>query len=159
MAAGPAIGGKRGGAIQTVGVLNMLTDLAFNLLIFFVVLASDQPDQKGRPQQVPGSKEEKEMSKEQPQEIAVSITRTTAALNGQVIDQLDKNDKAPAKMALGAKIKELLTNKSKPEERKVIVSHDKDTPYWWWIKVTGQIESAGGIMTLVLESERKREVK
>ena len=53
MAAGPAIGGggRRGGATQTVGVLNLLTDLAFNLLIFFVVCASTEPE-KGRPQQV-----------------------------------------------------------------------------------------------------------
>ncbi len=145
MAGGPMTGGggRRGGATQTAGVLNLLTDLAFNLLIFFVVCASTEPE-KGRSQQVPSSSQEKKA--DQPaQNIEVALTRTTVSVNGAELPAGD----------LPAKLRELLANKSRPEDRIVVVRSTKDTPYSQWIRVTGQIEKAGGMITLQLEEERE----
>ena len=83
MASGPAIGGGGGrkvSASQTVGVLNLLTDLAFNLLIFFVVCASTEPEQ-GRPQQVPSASQDK-ANDPKTQNVEVTMTRTKASVNG-----------------------------------------------------------------------------
>ena len=148
MAGGPNVGGggKRGSAAQTVGVLNLLTDLAFNLLIFFVVCASTEPE-KGRPQQVPAAS--KEPTADQKQNVEVKITRTTTLLNGDAL--------LPDKFA--ESLTNLLAGKTRPEDRIVVVKSDGDTPYSQWVKVTGVIEKAGGIITLQLEEEKVVGVK
>ncbi len=150
MAGGPAIGGggKKVSASQSVGVLNMLTDLAFNLLIFFVVLASDVKDEKGRPQQVPAASQDKATEKKS-ENVEVVLTRTTVSVNGSVLPDT----------AFAAKVKDLLTGKEKPDERIVVVKSDKDTPYSRWIIVTGMIEKAGGVITLQLEEEKEERVR
>ena len=38
------------------------------------------------------------------------------------------------------------------------VSSDADTPYSQWIRITGLIEQAGGVITLQLEDEKRIEV-
>ena len=114
MAAGPAVGGgggRRGGAQQTVGVLNLLTDLAFNLLIFFVVCASTEPE-KGRPQQVPSASKET-ASEAKAQNVEVAIARTTVQVNGADV---------PAS-GLSSKLTELLAGKARSEDRIVIVKN------------------------------------
>ncbi len=141
MAAGPV--GSGGGA-QTAWVLNLLTDLAFNLLIFFVVCASSAQDEKGRPQRMPSASKEK-ANEQKNKNIEVAITRTTVSVNGE--------DVPTAKLA--AKLTELLVGKTKPEEKVVVVKSAKDTPYSHWIRVTGAIEQAGGEITLQLEEERE----
>ena len=145
MAAGPT--GGKGGA-QTAWVLNLLTDLAFNLLIFFVVCASNEPETKGRPQQVPSADKDK-TSDPKSQNTEVKITRTTVSVNGTEVPMSE----------LRAKIQSLLAGKNKPEERIVIVKSEKDTPYSQWIRVTGHIEEAGGVITLQLEDEKEVGVK
>ena len=149
MAAGPmtAGGGKRGSLPQTAAVLNLLTDMAFNLLIFFVVCASTSPD-KGRAQQVPSSSKDAQ-TEQSTKNIEVALTRTTVAVNGNDVPVAD----------LHAKIRDLLVGKSKPEERIVVVRSTKDTPYVQWIRVTGLIEKAGGVITLQLEEEKEVGVK
>ncbi len=144
MAGGPSVGtGKRGSLPQTAAMLNLLTDLAFNLLIFFVVCASSEPE-KGRPQQVPSASKDK-ATEQKAQNIEVALTRTTVAVNGAVL---------PAEN-LVAKLKELLAGKTKPEDRIVILKSEKDTPYRIWIRVTSQIEDANGVVTLQLEEEKE----
>ncbi|OWK35639.1 hypothetical protein FRUB_08202 [Fimbriiglobus ruber] len=135
---------------QTAAVLNLLTDLAFNILIFFVVLASSEPE-KGRPQKVPSANKDK-ATDNQPQNIEVTLTRTTVAVNGTNVPVDD----------VAAKLKPLLAGKTKPEDRIVVVRvapGSKDTPYQHWIRVTGQVERAGGVVTVQLEEEQTVGVK
>src|SRR5205085_32311 len=69
MAAGPATGK---GAAHAAWVMNLLTDLSFNLLIFFVVCASSAQEQKGKPQQVPSTQSENKPSENKPQNVEVA---------------------------------------------------------------------------------------
>jgi biopolymer transport protein ExbD len=144
MAAGPTSGG---GGVQTAWVLNLLTDLAFNLLIFFVVCASTTPE-KGRQQQMPSASKEK-ANEQKAQNIEVTITRTTVSINGGEVPLVD----------FSSKLKGLLTGKTRPEERIVVVKSDNDTTYAQWIRVTGDIVRAGGVITLQLEEEKEVGVK
>jgi biopolymer transport protein ExbD len=144
MAAGPT--GGSGGA-QTAWVLNLLTDLAFNLLIFFVVCASTAPE-RGRPQQMPSADKNKQ-SEQKSLNIEVAITRTTVSVNGT---------ETPLR-ELESKLREMLKNKARPEDRIVVVKSEKDTTYAQWIRATAAIEDAGGVITLQLEEERVVGVK
>lgn len=154
MAAGPNVGGgKRGGAAQTVGVLNLLTDLAFNLLIFFVVCASTEPE-KGRPQVVPSTKEDKDKPPEtKTQNVEIDIKPDYESANVLV----NKEEITIANLA--AVLKEKLAGKSTVEERIVIVRSDPESSYSKWIRVTALVERAGGIVRVQLEEVRKVEVK
>jgi biopolymer transport protein ExbD len=143
MAAGPV--GSGSDASRTAWVLNLLTDLAFNLLIFFVVCASSAEDEKGRPQQMPSASKEKANPDQKPTNIEVAMTRTNVTVNGE--------DTPVATVA--KKLKELLASKARPEDRIVVVKSTKDTPYSHWIRVTGAVEQAGGQITLQLEEERE----
>jgi biopolymer transport protein ExbD len=117
-------------------------DIAFILIVFFLVCASVQPD-SGRHQTIPKSEEKKEKS-EQSQNVKVNLTRTGVTINGSPV--------------LGeefvSRLRDLLVTTRREEDRIVIVKSRKDTPYDHWIHVTGQIETAGGIVTLQLEEER-----
>lgn len=117
-------------------------DIAFNLLIFFLVCASTQPD-KGRKQDIPKS-DPKQQQTEQVQNIEVALTRTTASINGKVTGDTD----------FTSGLRRLLAAKTKPEDRIVVVKSSKDTPYDQWILYTGYIADAGGIVTLQLEEEQ-----
>ena len=54
------------------------------------------------------------------------------------------------------RLSSLLSARKRPEDKVVVVktSKQKDTEYDFWIKVTGEIEAAGGVVTLQLEEER-----
>jgi biopolymer transport protein ExbD len=145
MAAGPT--GGSGGA-HAAWVMNLLTDLAFNLLIFFVVCASSAQEQKGKPQQVPSTQGEKSTDVK-PQNVEVAMTRTTVSLNGAEVKLTE----------LKGKVAALLANKIRPEDKIVEVKSAKDTPYSMWIRVTGAIEEAGGVVTLQVEVEKDVVVK
>jgi len=118
------------------------SDIAFILIVFFLVCASVQPD-AGRHQTIPKSEEKKEKS-EQSQNIEVALTRATAAINGEA--------GLPARFV--PRLRGLLDGKTRPEDRVVVVKSAKDTPYAHWIRVSGWIEQAGGIVTLQIEEER-----
>ena len=119
-------------------------DIAFNLIVFFLVCASIQPD-SGRPQTMPSA----ETTEEQQQDnIEVALKRTAVLLNGNVL---------PASQ-LPARLQSLLAGRNEPEDRIVVVKSDKDTPYNHWIHITSAIEDAGGVVTLQLEEEREVQV-
>ena len=117
-------------------------DIAFNLLVFFLVCASSQPD-RGRKQEIPRSDPQQQQT-EQSQNIEVSLTRTTASINGQVTPEIE----------FLPKLKGLLTAKARPEDKVVVVKSTQDTPYHTWIAVTEKITDAGGVVTLQLEEEQ-----
>jgi biopolymer transport protein ExbD len=117
-------------------------DIAFNLLVFFLVCASTAPD-KGRKQEIPRSDPQQQQS-EQSQNIEVQLTRTTAAINGQ--------SKSAAEFLPDLRL--LLAAKTRPEDKVVVVKSSKDTPYNQWILYTGWIADAGGVVTLQLEEEQ-----
>lgn len=118
-------------------------DIAFNLIVFFLVCASAAPD-SGRKQSIPNS-ESKAQQTEQIQNLEVTIDRTGIAINAERIPITD----------FPSRIKRLMQGKTRPEDKIVVVKSDKNTPYHHWIAVTGQIEQAGGIITLQLEEERQ----
>lgn len=116
-------------------------DIAFNLIVFFLVCASVQPD-SGRQQTLPRSEQE---SEEQSENIEVQLGRNTVMLNGNVLRQED----------FDAALKRALTGKTRDEDRVVIVKSKADTPYYHWVTVTEMIESAGGIITIQTEEEQQ----
>lgn len=118
-------------------------DIAFNLIVFFLVCASTQPS-TGRRQDLPSSEQTKQA--EQNKNIEVSLTRseTMITLNGD-----------PMKTAeFPARISRLLAQKPRPEERVVVVKSAADTPYQHWISITSQIQDAGGNITIQREEQR-----
>lgn len=134
---------RRGDKMMKEPPAILLTDLAFNLLIFFVVCSSNEPE-TGRKQAVPSGSKEQQAAKQAEQNVEVSLTRATAAINGDPIPLPD----------FTSKMKQVLTGKTKPEQRLVVVKTTKDTPYHHWIRVTGMIEEAGGVIAVVVEETK-----
>ena len=60
---------------------------------------------------------------------------------------------------LAVELKKLPIWKGQAEDRIVVLRSDKDTPYRVWIQVTGEIERAGGTITLLLDEEKEISVK
>jgi len=112
-------------------------DIAFNLIVFFLVCASVQPD-SGREQSLPRSEQE---SEEQSENIEVQLTRDRVMLNGSVLSQADFKEG----------LERALSGKARPDDRVVVVKSKPDTPYAHWILVTEMIERAGGIVTIQTE--------
>ena len=118
------------------------SDIAFTLIIFFLVCAAVQPD-TGMSQSLP-STESKSEKREQSQNIEVSITPTSIVLNG-----------SPLQIAeFGKRITSELSKKNREADRIVVVKSSPDTPYPVWLNVSQAIDRAGGILTLELESEK-----
>lgn len=121
-------------------------DIAFNLIVFFLVCASVQPD-SGIVQSIPSS-ETVEEEQEDTKNLEVSLTRSTVSINGVPVAQKDFIPQLQAK----------LKGKTTPEDRVVVVKSKPDTPYHHWIAVTSAIEQAGGVVTLQLEEEREVQI-
>ncbi|MFN0196651.1 MAG: ExbD/TolR family protein [Planctomycetaceae bacterium] len=119
-------------------------DIAFNLIVFFLVCASTQPD-RGHKQTIPKSETQTEKKENEPENIEVQLTRTTVMINGETI---------PVPQLAG-RLRSKFSGKTLPEDRIVIVKSQKDTPYRHWIDVTTRIEEAGGVITLQMEEERQ----
>lgn len=118
-------------------------DIAFNLIVFFLVCASTDPD-TGRKQTLPRSEQNAQTQEEQ-QNIEVKLTRTAIVVNGEVANANQFETLISTK----------LRGKARPEDRIVIVKSDKDVPYVRWIDFTSRIEDLGGIITLQMEEERE----
>jgi biopolymer transport protein ExbD len=117
-------------------------DIAFNLIVFFLVCASTAPD-RGRKQDIPRS-ESKQDKQQQSQNLDVALTRTGVSING---DQVKPSD-------FPSRIQKSLASKTRPEDEVVVVKSAPDTPYDHWINVTAWIEAAGGVVTLQMEEEK-----
>ena len=118
------------------------SDIAFILIIFFLVCAAVQPE-TGVAQILPKT-EEKTEKRDQSKNIEVSITPTSIVLNG-----------SPLKLPeFSKRLTAALSQKKRDADRIVTVKSAPNTPYPLWIKVSQVIEQAGGILTLELESDR-----
>ncbi|TWU26636.1 Biopolymer transport protein ExbD/TolR [Novipirellula galeiformis] len=123
-------------------------DIAFNLIVFFLVCASIQPD-SGRQQDIPRS-EENQQQKEEAKNIEIAITSNLNAvsINGDTIRSSE----------LTSKLSAMMKGKTRPEDRIVIVKSKTDTPYHHWIDITGAIEQSGGLVTIQREEEQTIQV-
>ena len=117
-------------------------DIAFNLIIFFLVCASVQPN-SGRSQTIPRS-DDKQQEQQQDNNIEVTLTPNVVILDGKPV--LKESDFL---VLMQAKLR----NKTREEDRVVIVKSETNTPYFRWIRFTEQIELAGGIITIQTEDE------
>ena len=115
------------------------TDIAFILMIFFLVCASVQPG-TGREQTIPRSEEDEERSP-QNRNIEVSLAPGAVVVDGEPVPT----------HRLGRKLDSLRAGKLADEDRIVIVKSSPRTQYQHWVDVTAIIEKAGGIITLQLE--------
>ncbi|MDP7495980.1 MAG: biopolymer transporter ExbD [Roseibacillus sp.] len=118
------------------------SDIAFILIIFFLVCASVQPE-TGMAQTLPRT-EEKQDRKQQSKNLEVSITPSSIVLNGSPLN-LDE---------FRRRLTAALQAKKRPEDKVVVVKSTPKTPYDHWIRVSQAIDDAGGVITLELESER-----
>jgi biopolymer transport protein ExbD len=121
-------------------------DIAFNLIVFFLVCASAAPD-SGRRQNIPRSETTPQQAK-QTQHVEVQLTRTAIALNGDAVLNRD----------FISRLRRLLAGKSHPEDRVVVVKSRPEVPYHHWIAVTSMVEEAGGIITIQREEEREVQI-
>lgn len=122
-------------------------DIAFNLIVFFLVCASTQPSD-GRRQVLPRSENQAKQT-EQKQNLEVAVDRTGVMINAERIPLAD----------FSSRLKRKLQGKQNEDERIVVIKSSKDVPYHHWISITGQIEAAGGIITMQLEEERQVQVQ
>jgi biopolymer transport protein ExbD len=119
-------------------------DIAFNLIIFFLVCASVQPD-SGKRQDLPRSEPTKQQEqKTQNIELALTRTRTVVSLNGDPVRTAE----------LPVRLKRLLEGKRRPEERVVVIKSKPDVPYDHWIATTSLIQDLGASITIQREEER-----
>ena len=93
----------------------LLTDLAFNLVIFFVVCASTDPE-SGRRQDIPRGAKDASATPQAAQQVIVSLTRATVTINGEITAIND----------LPAKLEPFLAKKTRPDERMVVLKSTKD---------------------------------
>ena len=117
-------------------------DIAFNLIIFFLVCASVQPN-SGRSQTIPRS-DDKQQEEQQDNNIEVTLTPKVVIVDGQTVLK-----ESTFLVLMQAKLR----NKTREEDRVVIVKSETNTPYFRWIRFTEQIELAGGIITIQTEEE------
>ncbi|MEX1048015.1 MAG: biopolymer transporter ExbD [Akkermansiaceae bacterium] len=123
------------------------SDIAFTLIIFFLVCAAVQPE-TGLSQLLPNT-EEKSETRDQSQNLEVSITAASIILNG-------------SPLALPEFIQRLtaaLKQKTREVDRIVVVKSAPETPYPVWIAVSQAIAQAGGVLTLELETEKTIDVR
>lgn len=123
------------------------SDIAFTLIIFFLVCAAVQPE-TGMSQDLPKT-ESKSDKRDQSQNIEVSITPSSIVLNGSPL-KLEEFER---------RIAGELQKKQREEDRIVVVKSAPDTPYPIWLGVSQAIDQAGGILTLELETEKTINVR
>ncbi len=117
-------------------------DIVFNLIIFFLVCASTDPD-SGKRQELPRS--ESQQQQQPSKNIEVALGKETASVNG-----------VPTRLAdFRARIQQALANQHRPEDRIVVVKSSPQTQYEFWIQITQLIDQAGGVVTLQLEEDQQ----
>lgn len=118
------------------------SDIAFTLIIFFLVCAAVQPE-TGLPQVLPKT-EAKSEKRDQSQNLEVTITPSNIVLNGSPLQLPEFAQRITAE----------LKQKTREADRIVVVKSSPDTPYPTWMRVSQAIDQAGGILTLELESKQ-----
>jgi biopolymer transport protein ExbD len=118
------------------------SDIAFILIIFFLVCAAVQPE-TGLAQVLPKTEEQAE-KRDQSQNLEVSITPTSIVLNGSPLQLPEFTQRLNA----------ALKQKTREADRIVVVKSAPNTPYPIWIRVSQVIEQAGGVLTLELGTDR-----
>ncbi len=118
------------------------SDIAFTLIIFFLVCAAVQPE-TGMSQALPKT-ESKSEKRDQSQNLEVSITSSSIVLNGNPLNLENFTTSIAAE----------LKKKTREADRIVVVKSAPDTPYPIWLGVSQAIDQAGGILTLELETEK-----
>jgi len=118
-------------------------DIAFNLIVFFLVCASTQPG-SGRKQELPRSEQTKTEQKSNNIEIALTRTAAVVSVNGEPVKMPD----------LSARLTRLLSGKTQPEDKVVVVKTKPDVPYEHWIAVAALIQDKGGSLTIQREEEQ-----
>ena len=119
-------------------------DIAFNLIVFFLVCISVQPD-SGREQNLPRGEEKNQEQQAENIEVAMNRNYGTVTIAGDIVSMND----APQRL------RRLLEGKVRPEDRVVVVKSSKDTPYHHWVSVTAMIEEQGGIITIQTEEQQE----
>jgi biopolymer transport protein ExbD len=116
-------------------------DIAFNLIIFFLVCASTQPD-TGRRQDLPRSEQTQQTQVETKNlELALTRSLSTVSLNGEPV----KTDQ------LASRLRVALEGKRRPEERIVVLKSKSDVPYEHWINVSAIVQDVGASITIQRE--------
>ena len=118
-----------------------MNDIAFILIVFFLVCASVEPED-GRSQTIPRG--EKNENQENSQTIEVGLTPASVTIDGTPYHQ-DQ---------FANRIQQLIAQKKKESEQVVVVKSQADVPYEHWIAMSEIIEKAGGVVTLLLEEEQ-----
>lgn len=117
------------------------SDIAFILIIFFLVCASVQPED-GHDQDLPRAEAEQETSR-QSKNLEVSITPSTIVLNGSPLQEA----------AFAERLRKELAERRNEADRVVVLKSASDTPYTRWIEVSRAIDDAGGLLTLEVTEE------
>lgn len=124
------------------------SDIAFILIIFFLVCASVQPED-GQDQELPRA-EPKDESNQQSKNLEVSITASTIVLNGSPLSDTD----------FDKRLRKELAERRREEDRVVVLkSAPQAAPYTRWIAVSQTIQSAGGLLTLEVTEETNIQVR
>ena len=110
------------------------SDIAFILIIFFLVCASIQ-EEDGRPQEIPNS--DKERQSKNP--IRVNLDRQRILLNKEPMAEKEFRDK----------LTDLLEQRVNEAEKTVSIRCSPTVPYQRWMNVTAWIEDAGGTIALM----------
>ena len=118
-----------------------MNDIAFILIVFFLVCASVEPED-GRSQVIPRSEKNEESQASQSTEVG--LTPATVTIDGTPY----RREEFPPH------IRQLLAEKKSEAERVVVLKSQAEVPYEHWIATTEIIEQAGGIVTLLLEEEQ-----
>ena len=118
------------------------SDIAFILIIFFLVCASVQPE-TGLAQDLPQT-DAKEEKRDQSQNLEVSITPSSIVLNASPLSLPQFRTRITAALA----------EKERESDKVVVVKSAPDTPYDRWIRVSQAIDQAGGIMTMEMQDEK-----
>jgi biopolymer transport protein ExbD len=118
-----------------------MNDIAFILIVFFLVCASVEPED-GRSQVIPRS--EKNEDQQTSQSTEVGLTTASVTIDGTPY-QLGE---------FQPRIRQILSLKKTEAERVVVLKSQANVPYQHWIAMTEIIERAGGIVTLLIEEEQ-----
>ena len=118
-----------------------MNDIAFILIVFFLVCASVEPED-GRSQVIPRSEKNEDQQTSQSTEVG----RTPAIVT---------IDGTPYQLGeFQPRIRQILSQKKTEAERVVVLKSQANVPYQHWIAMTEIIERAGGIVTLLIEEEQ-----